>query len=106
MSPQALVCYFGAAERYHPQTRMTKQDPEVTMQMVEVYNELIKDLLRAPDRGSAGLLNVTETAEKGVHAKVCVAFTFVYMYMAFVCVVGRAGGRGGEKPVHQNLSVS
>ena len=64
--------YFGVSERYHPQTRMTKQNPEVTIQMMEVYNELIRDLLRVPDRGSAGLLDITESAEKGVHAKVCV----------------------------------
>ncbi|KAL8606496.1 hypothetical protein ACOMHN_037727 [Nucella lapillus] len=56
-------------ERYHHETRMSKQDPDVTVQMVEVYNELIKDLLHSPTGGSIGLLDLTESAEKGVHAK-------------------------------------
>ncbi|KAK7100698.1 coiled-coil domain-containing protein 78-like isoform X2 [Littorina saxatilis] len=56
-------------ERYHPQTRMSKQDPEVTMEMVEVYNELVKDLMSAPHALNMGLLDITESAVKGVHAK-------------------------------------
>jgi hypothetical protein len=39
------------------------------MSMIEVYNELVKDLLQVPGSGGA-YLDIHETAEKGVHVKV------------------------------------
>jgi hypothetical protein len=74
---QSLLFYFififfvwWFSERYHPQTRSTKQEPVISLQMMEVYNELIKDLLLSPQGSNTGLLDITETPEQGVHARV------------------------------------
>lgn len=39
------------------------------MQVLEVYDELIRDLLQVP-HGGAGFLDLSETAGKGTQAKV------------------------------------
>ena len=50
-------------------TRVRRQNPNVTLQMYEVYNELVKDLLQVP--GSHGAyLELAESAEKGIYPKV------------------------------------
>ncbi|KAJ8306101.1 hypothetical protein KUTeg_016646 [Tegillarca granosa] len=56
-------------ERYMSDTKVRRQNPTVSLEMMEVYNELIKDLLKVPGGGSAAYLELTDSAEKGVHAK-------------------------------------
>ena len=51
-------------------TRVKRQNPTVTMEMVEIYNELIKDLLQVPG-SKTSYLEVGEHAEKGTYIKVC-----------------------------------
>ena len=57
-------------ERYMADTRVKRQNPTVTMEMVEIYNELIKDLLQVPG-SKTSYLEVGEHAEKGTYIKVC-----------------------------------
>ncbi|XP_078318068.1 coiled-coil domain-containing protein 78-like isoform X1 [Crassostrea virginica] len=59
-----------AGEQYMKDTKVRRQNPRVSMSMVEVYNELVKDLLQVPGGGSA-YLDLHETPEKGVHVKNC-----------------------------------
>lgn len=48
---------------------MSLSKPTVTMQMFEIYNEVIKDLLQRPG-GATGFLEVSENAPRGVHVRV------------------------------------
>ncbi|XP_062568763.1 coiled-coil domain-containing protein 78-like [Saccostrea cucullata] len=57
-------------EQYMTDTKVRRMNPRVSMSMVEVYNELVKDLLQVPGSGGA-YLDIQETADKGVHAKNC-----------------------------------
>ncbi|XP_048758044.1 coiled-coil domain-containing protein 78-like isoform X3 [Ostrea edulis] len=57
-------------DQYMTDTKVRRQNPHVTMSMIEVYNELVKDLLQVPGSGGA-YLDIHETAEKGVHVKNC-----------------------------------
>lgn len=61
--------FLEIIEQYMKDTRVRRQNPRVSMSMVEVYNELVKDLLQVPGGGGA-YLDLHETAEKGVHVKV------------------------------------
>lgn len=58
------------AERYMADTRVKRQNPSVTMEMCEVYNELIKDLLQVPG-SQTSYLELGEHAEKGTFIKNC-----------------------------------
>lgn len=58
-------------------TKVRRQNPRVSMSMVEVYNELVKDLLQVPGGGSA-YLDLHETPEKGVHVKVSSLLQYLY----------------------------
>lgn len=60
---------FEIVDQYMTDTKVRRQNPHVTMSMIEVYNELVKDLLQVPGSGGA-YLDIHETAEKGVHVKV------------------------------------
>ena len=53
-------------------TRVKRQNPTVNMEMVEIYNELIKDLLQVPG-SQTSYLELGEHAEKGTFIKVCIA---------------------------------
>ena len=55
-------------------TRVKRQNPSVTMEMCEVYNELIKDLLQVPG-SQTSYLELGEHAEKGTFIKVCMSLT-------------------------------
>ena len=48
-------------------TKVRRQNPSVSMQMYEVYNELVKDLLQKSGRA---YLDITENAERGIHVQV------------------------------------
>jgi hypothetical protein len=50
-------------------TKVRRQNPVVTLQMYEVYNELIKDLLQVPGGGSS-YCELAESANRGVYVKV------------------------------------
>ena len=56
-------------ERFIGDTRVKRQNPQISMAMYEVYNELIKDLLTMPG-GTSNFLELGETAEKGTYVKV------------------------------------
>ena len=58
------------SERYMADTRVKRQNPTVNMEMVEIYNELIKDLLQVPG-SQTSYLEIGEHAEKGTFIKVC-----------------------------------
>ncbi|XP_052274268.1 coiled-coil domain-containing protein 78-like isoform X2 [Dreissena polymorpha] len=49
-------------------SHVKRQNPSVTMEMFEVYNELIRDLLQVPGRSSP-LLELGDKAEKGTYVK-------------------------------------
>ncbi|XP_053394092.1 coiled-coil domain-containing protein 78-like isoform X2 [Mercenaria mercenaria] len=56
-------------ERYMADSRRVKRDnPIVSLEMFEVYNELIKDLQQVPG-SSSSYLELGETAEKGTYVK-------------------------------------
>ncbi|KAL3867861.1 hypothetical protein ACJMK2_040707 [Sinanodonta woodiana] len=59
-----------AGERYMQDTKVRRQNPQVELEMYEVYNELIKDLLQVPSGATGAFLELGETAEKGVHIKI------------------------------------
>lgn len=50
-------------------TKVRRQNPIVTLQMYEVYNELIKDLLQVPG-GGGSYCELAESANRGVYVKV------------------------------------
>ncbi|KAK3092086.1 hypothetical protein FSP39_025060 [Pinctada imbricata] len=55
-------------DQYMMDTRVRRQNPAVTLQMYEVYNELVKDLMQVP--GSHGAyLELGESADKGMYPK-------------------------------------
>lgn len=58
------------AERYMADTRVKRQNPTVTMEMFEIYNELIKDLLQVPGSQTA-YLEPGDDALKGTYVKNC-----------------------------------
>lgn len=49
--------------------RVKRDHPTVSLEMYEVYNELIKDLQQVPGSKSA-YLELGETAEKGTYVRV------------------------------------
>ncbi|KAL5021078.1 hypothetical protein ScPMuIL_000233 [Solemya velum] len=55
-------------DKYMFDTQVQRQKPLVTLQMYEIYNELIKDLLQQPGVGGA-FLDLSESQEKGVFIK-------------------------------------
>ncbi|KAK6188499.1 hypothetical protein SNE40_004662 [Patella caerulea] len=55
-------------EQYMPETKVSRHDYKVNLQMLEVYNEQIKDLLKPPRSGS-NYLKLAHSPRKGVHAK-------------------------------------
>ncbi|KAL4235904.1 hypothetical protein ACF0H5_004294 [Mactra antiquata] len=55
-------------ERFVADTRVKRQKPTVTLEMYEIYNELIKDLQRVPG-GSSSYLELGTTADKGTYVK-------------------------------------
>ena len=67
-------------------TRVRRQNPSVTLQMYEVYNELVKDLLQVP--GSHGAyLELAESAEKGIYPKVrCYGKTIFVLTLETFCL--------------------
>ncbi|XP_041358708.1 coiled-coil domain-containing protein 78-like [Gigantopelta aegis] len=54
--------------RYMSQTRGNHQNPRVSLQMFEVYNEMVKNLLEVP-RGHLAYGDITETVDNGIHVK-------------------------------------
>lgn len=48
---------------------MSRKNARVTMQMYEIYNELVKDLMLPPG-GTGSYLDLEENAERGVYVKV------------------------------------
>ena len=50
-------------------SRVKRQNPVISLEMFEVYNELIKDLLQVPG-GQSVYLDIGDTAEKGSFVKV------------------------------------
>ncbi|GFO36651.1 coiled-coil domain-containing protein 78-like isoform x1 [Plakobranchus ocellatus] len=57
-----------AKDGYSSDKKLSLGRPRVTIQMFEVYNEIIKDLMTVPV-GGAGYVDLTETATKGVHVR-------------------------------------
>lgn len=55
-------------DNYMMDTKVRRQNPVVTLQMYEVYNELIKDLLQVPG-GGGSYCELAETANRGVYVK-------------------------------------
>ncbi|WAR23394.1 CCD78-like protein [Mya arenaria] len=55
-------------ERFMADTRVKRQNPMVSLEMFEIYNELIKDLMQVPG-GSSQYLELGDTAEKGTYVK-------------------------------------
>ncbi|XP_025111599.1 coiled-coil domain-containing protein 78-like isoform X2 [Pomacea canaliculata] len=60
--------YVTHPDHLTSQRKLSQQDAQVSMQVLEVYDELIRDLLQVP-HGGAGFLDVSETAGKGTQAK-------------------------------------
>ncbi|XP_033737575.1 coiled-coil domain-containing protein 78-like isoform X1 [Pecten maximus] len=58
-----------AEEKFMADTKVRRHSPTVTLQMYEVYNELIKDLLQVPGVTGGAYKDLTESADKGVHVK-------------------------------------
>jgi hypothetical protein len=54
--------------------RVKRDKPIVSLEMFEVYNELIKDLQQVPGHNSA-YLELGDTAEKGTYVKVCIDYS-------------------------------
>ena len=50
-------------------SRVKRQSTMVSLEMYEVYNELIKDLLQVPG-GNSNLLELGDTADKDTYVKV------------------------------------
>ena len=55
-------------------TRVKRQNANVSMKMLEFYNELIRDLLQIPGSQTA-YLELGEQADKGTFVKVCIELT-------------------------------
>lgn len=66
MQELVYVCFL---DQYMMDTRVRRQNPTVTLQMYEVYNELVKDLLQVPG-GGASYCDLAESANRGVYVKV------------------------------------
>lgn len=50
-------------------SRVKRQNPVVSLEMYEIYNELTKDLLQVPS-GNSAYLELGTNAEKGTYVKV------------------------------------
>lgn len=68
------------AESRNPDKKLTLSKPTVTMQMYEIYNEVIKDLLQIPG-GGGGYQEVSEDAPKGVHVRVGAPLSYRVMHV-------------------------
>ncbi|XP_071137257.1 coiled-coil domain-containing protein 78-like [Mytilus edulis] len=68
--PMVLDYLFSKLQddQYMMDTRVRRQNPTVTLQMYEVYNELVKDLLQVPG-GGASYCDLAESANRGVYVK-------------------------------------
>lgn len=55
-------------DQYMMDTKIRRSNPVVTLQMYEVYNELVKDLLQIPGGGSS-YCDLAESANRGVYVK-------------------------------------
>ena len=64
-----IIIHFVFPDGYSTDKKLSLVRPRVTIQMFEVYNEIIKDLMAMP-LGGAGYVDLKETASKGVHVRV------------------------------------